>query len=156
VDTPLGLQGAATAIDHDSEDRNDNGQFDAGEDRNGNGTFDTEQFGVAFDFHYVNPGEDVAGLGPWALAHLHRQPCPRAAGEGDSDSFRATSDADGERAYGSPHGRTWQFVWDVRADLGPDADAVVLLRARAIDPRKSLSEFAYVEGTVALPGAPPR
>jgi hypothetical protein len=147
---------AWTAFDADSEDLDGDGLFDPGEDRNGNGVFDRVQVGVAFDFHYVTPGEDVAGLLPQELERLRWQPCTRAAGEGDSDSFRQTSDEPDRRVFATSRGTEALFVWDVRADLGPDADAVVLLRARTVDAQKSLSEFTYVEGTVSLPGAPPR
>ena len=129
-----------TAYDRDSEDRSGDGVFDPGEDRNGNRSFDQQRVGVAFDFHRVLPGEDPAAIRPWDLDELLWEPCTRAAGEGDTDSFRESDRA--KAIYGAPFGRSWTFVWDAGADLGASRP-VIVLRARAIDQSKSLGEWTY-------------
>jgi hypothetical protein len=139
---------AWTGIDADSEDRNDNGRFDAGEDVNGNGVFDQAQLGVAFDWHRLSEGEDPAAMPALRLEQLSWSPCTRAAGEGDQDSFRASNDADGDRVYGAPHGRRWTFVWDPDNQVG---GGTFILRARPIDQTKSVGDSAWYLAPFTLP-----
>lgn len=148
---PVRVDVAWTVSDDDSEDADEDGVFDPGEDTNGNRLFDREQVGVAFDCHMLAQGEDPATMTDAQLASLSWRPCTRAAGEGDTDSFRQPGPVAGAqdlRVFASPGGRSWTFVWDPARDA--ELSGTYILRARAIDARESVSEFAYFRTPITL------
>ncbi|MCE9636539.1 MAG: hypothetical protein K8T90_12615 [Planctomycetes bacterium] len=128
-----------TAIDPDSEDANNNGVFDPGEDKNGNGIFDQEQVGVAFDYYRLQVGDNPAAMTNDQIAALTWAPCTRAAGLGNTDSFRATG---ADRVFGTAGGRAWRFVWNSIADVGTVSDKFIV-RARPVDQKHENGDYVY-------------
>ena len=141
-----------TVFDSDSEDFNGNGQLDVadGEDMNGNGRLDCEQVGVAFDFHWLQVGEDPAAMSDAQLAALQWAPCTHVATVGDTDSLDARPGVpvpEGGRNAGvcsAPPGvgRHWVFAWDAELD---DAGTTrgMILRATPFDQHRNIGAPAY-------------
>lgn len=129
-----------TGIDPDSEDVNGNGVFDPGEDANGDGIFNQEQLGVAFDYYRLQPGDDPTSMTDDEIGALPWKACTRAAGLGDSDSFRETGAG---KVYGTANGRAWTFVWNSVADVGTVRDQFIM-RARPVDQKRENGAAVYV------------
>ena len=111
---------------------------------------DSGRVGVAFDFHVLGDGEDVAAMDDYQLATLSWSACTRLAGSGDTDSLDArpgvpvptTGDLAGVESAPLPYGRSWVFAWDMPHDVA-DAPLGVILRATPFDETRAIGKTVY-------------
>jgi hypothetical protein len=158
-DAPTTILVNWTIFHPDSEDWNADGMLEvgAGEDLNGNGRLDAMPCAVAFDWHFLGPGEDPSTMSRNQLEALWWKPCIRAAGVGDTDSVEMrpwetppiSGDLAGVASAPAPYGRRWVFAWDSNAQFGKTfATDGFILRATPTDFRGN--QGATVYSTVVL------